>query len=148
MNKRNWRFEDRLSLHHQGWWHHIPDDEDGDGPRNIGFFYSSDAADCPRRFYWILSPRKLQIVHDDDSSATFHSLKSVKKHQDRPLYHVICAEFQKNQLIIIIWSGVLGEISKEEKLNLQMQSEAETVKMQTWKLLGWLCRRWDEKRTS
>jgi hypothetical protein len=24
---------------------------DRDGPRNVGFFYSSDAADCPRKFY-------------------------------------------------------------------------------------------------
>jgi hypothetical protein len=24
-----------------------------DGPRNVGFFYSCDAADRPRRFYWI-----------------------------------------------------------------------------------------------
>jgi hypothetical protein len=31
--------------------YHIPDDEDQDGPRNIGFFYTSDAADCPRRLY-------------------------------------------------------------------------------------------------
>jgi hypothetical protein len=31
--------------------YHIPDDEDRDGTRNIGFFYTSDAADCPRRFY-------------------------------------------------------------------------------------------------
>jgi hypothetical protein len=31
--------------------HHIPDDEDRDGPRNVGFFYSSDEADRPRRFY-------------------------------------------------------------------------------------------------
>jgi hypothetical protein len=40
----------------------IPDDEDQDGPRNVAFFCSSDAADGPRRVYWILSPRKLQIV--------------------------------------------------------------------------------------
>jgi hypothetical protein len=39
-------------------------DEDRDGPRNVGFFYSSDAADCLRRFYWILSPRRLQIIKD------------------------------------------------------------------------------------
>jgi hypothetical protein len=31
----------------------IPDDEDRDGPRNVGFFYSSDAADWLRRFYWV-----------------------------------------------------------------------------------------------
>jgi hypothetical protein len=26
--------------------------------------HSSDAADCPRRFYWFLSPRKLQIIYN------------------------------------------------------------------------------------
>jgi hypothetical protein len=31
--------------------YHIPDDEDRDGPRNVGFFYTSDAADCPRKLY-------------------------------------------------------------------------------------------------
>jgi hypothetical protein len=25
------------------------DDEDRDGPRNVGFFYSSDETDCPRK---------------------------------------------------------------------------------------------------
>jgi hypothetical protein len=25
------------------------DDENRDGPRNVGFFYSSDATDCPRK---------------------------------------------------------------------------------------------------
>jgi hypothetical protein len=30
--------------------YHIPDDEDRDGPRNVGFFQTSDAADTPRRF--------------------------------------------------------------------------------------------------
>jgi hypothetical protein len=30
--------------------------------RNVGFFNSSDAADRPRRFYWILSSRMLQVV--------------------------------------------------------------------------------------
>jgi hypothetical protein len=43
-------------------YYNIPDDEDRDGPRNVGFFYISDVADRPRRFYRILSPRKLQIV--------------------------------------------------------------------------------------
>jgi hypothetical protein len=32
--------------------YHIPDDEDRHGPRNVGFLYSSDAADSPRRFYF------------------------------------------------------------------------------------------------
>jgi hypothetical protein len=27
------------------------DDIDRDGPRNVGFIHSSDATDCPRRFY-------------------------------------------------------------------------------------------------
>jgi hypothetical protein len=27
--------------------------QDRDDPRNIGFFYTSDVADCPRRLYWI-----------------------------------------------------------------------------------------------
>jgi hypothetical protein len=40
------------------WW----DDEEREGSRNVGFFYLSDAADCPRRFYLIMSPRKLQII--------------------------------------------------------------------------------------
>jgi hypothetical protein len=43
--------------------YHIPVDEDWDGTRNVGFYYIPDAADCPRRLYWILSPRKLQIIH-------------------------------------------------------------------------------------
>jgi hypothetical protein len=29
----------------------VPDDEVRDGPRNGGFLYSSDAADCLRRLY-------------------------------------------------------------------------------------------------
>jgi hypothetical protein len=48
MNKINRRFEDHLGIRH------IPDDEDRDGPRNVGFFYSSEAADRPRRF--LLNP--------------------------------------------------------------------------------------------
>jgi hypothetical protein len=28
-----------------------PDDEDGNGSRNVGSFYACDAADCPRRLY-------------------------------------------------------------------------------------------------
>jgi hypothetical protein len=32
--------------------HHIPDGEDGDGPRNVSFFYSSDAADCPEKIFF------------------------------------------------------------------------------------------------
>jgi hypothetical protein len=32
------------------------------------FFYSSDAADCStRRFYWILPPRKLQIIYNSNN---------------------------------------------------------------------------------
>jgi hypothetical protein len=46
MNKRS-----RL-MRHRGLRYHIPDDVGRDGPRNVGFFYSSDAADCTRRFYW------------------------------------------------------------------------------------------------
>jgi hypothetical protein len=76
MNKRNRRFEDHLGLHHQGCdlipeapWapvsHHIHVDEDRDGPRNVGFFYSSHAADRPRRFYWI---RSLLVVRCGDSN--------------------------------------------------------------------------------
>jgi hypothetical protein len=42
--------------------HIIPDYEDWNGPPNVSFFYSSDTADCPWRFYWILSPAKLQII--------------------------------------------------------------------------------------
>jgi hypothetical protein len=39
---------------------HIPDDEDRDGPRNVGFLYTSDAADCPRRLYC-----KLNVLNCD-----------------------------------------------------------------------------------
>jgi hypothetical protein len=45
-------------------WIKETNDEDRDGPRNVCFFYSSDAADCSRRFYCILSPRRLQIIKD------------------------------------------------------------------------------------
>jgi hypothetical protein len=31
--------------------YHIPDDEDRDRPRNVGLFYTPDAADFPRRLY-------------------------------------------------------------------------------------------------
>jgi hypothetical protein len=46
MFKRNLRFEDHIGPHH-----HIPDNEDQDGPQNIGFFYTSDVADCLRSLY-------------------------------------------------------------------------------------------------
>jgi hypothetical protein len=52
MYKGNRRFED----------HHIPDDEDRDCPRSVGFFYISDAADRPRILYRILLAQKLQII--------------------------------------------------------------------------------------
>jgi hypothetical protein len=61
MNKTHRRFEDRLGLHHQD---HVPDDEDRNGPRNVGFVYSSDAVDHPRRFYRTQYMRLGQVPAD------------------------------------------------------------------------------------
>jgi hypothetical protein len=46
LNKINRRFEVHLLPHHQGC--DVIRDEDRDGPRNVVFFYSSDATDCPK----------------------------------------------------------------------------------------------------
>jgi hypothetical protein len=56
----NRRFEEHLG-HYQ-----IPNDDDyddRDGPRNVGFIQTSDAADSLRRLHRIQSPRKLKIMN-------------------------------------------------------------------------------------
>ena len=41
---------------------HHPDDGDAVGLRNVGFYNSSEAAMCPRRFYRVPLPQKLQDI--------------------------------------------------------------------------------------
>jgi hypothetical protein len=49
-DEKNQRFEDHLRPSPQG----AEEEEDGDGPRNVGFFaiQPRDAAGSPRRFYY------------------------------------------------------------------------------------------------
>jgi len=53
-------FRRRTSFPSSGYW----DIEDGDEVRlwDVGVFEFPDAAGSPRRFHWILSPRKLQDI--------------------------------------------------------------------------------------
>jgi hypothetical protein len=100
-------------------WHHSPDNEDQDDCRNVGFIYTSDVADCPRRLYQILSPRKLLNIkqHYKLYSSMFWWVKhdiSVKK---------ACMKFR-----------ILNKFA--EKLNRESERARKYSQMKLYKLMA------------
>ena len=45
-----------------GYWLIIHPDDETVSPRNVGFYKSFDAAVCPGKHYWVLSPWKFQDI--------------------------------------------------------------------------------------
>jgi hypothetical protein len=65
--------------------YHIPNDEDREGPQYVGFFYTSDVADCTRRLYWIqyIYRNKQDVRQDPVQYATFRKyLHTHKSHRN------------------------------------------------------------------